>query len=82
MTFDEALPLVNERYGLQDTYVTDTGLMIYVIAAERELRKIPEVKSPESGIGVLKSEVIELAGNRITVEALVRRKNPELFCAK
>jgi hypothetical protein len=36
------------------------------------------VKFPEQGIGLLASEVKELAHGS-TIEAMVRRKNPELF---
>jgi hypothetical protein len=80
MTLDEALEIVKERYGLQNSYVTAAGVMMHVVSAERELRAIPEVKLPESGIALLAPEVIDLARGAITVEALVRRKNPKLFC--
>jgi hypothetical protein len=53
--------------------------MIYVVNAERELRAIPSVEIPESGIGLLAHEVKELALGRVTIEVLVERKNPELF---
>jgi hypothetical protein len=79
MTFDEALKIVKDRYGLLDTYVTTSGMMMYVVKAEPELRAIPAVKLPESGIALLAPEVIDLAHGAITIEALVRRKNPELF---
>ena len=79
MTLDEALKMVGDRYGLRDSYVTATGQMMYVVSAEKELRAIPGVNLPESGIALLASEVIELARNAITIEALVRRKNPGLF---
>jgi len=79
MTLDEALKIVRERYGLRDDYVTAAGVMMYVVGAEKELSAIPVVKLPESGIALLAPEVIELARGAITIEALVRRKNPELF---
>lgn len=79
MTLDEALDVVKGRFGILDTYVSGTGHMRYVIGAERELRAIPVVKLPQSGIELLAPEVIELACSRISIEALVRRKNPELF---
>jgi hypothetical protein len=53
--------------------------MMYVVAAERQLRAIPEVNDPSHGIAISAPEVIELARSAITIEALVRRKNPELF---
>jgi hypothetical protein len=43
---------------------------------------MPEVNSPEHGIEILASEVIELARGATTIEALVRRKNPGLFRPK
>lgn len=80
MTLEEALKIVEERYGLRETYVSaETGKMIFVLRAECELRAIPPVKLPGSGIGLLAPEVIELAHGMTTIEALVRRKNPELF---
>jgi hypothetical protein len=79
MTLKEALKIVNGRYGLLAPEVDASGKMKYVVAAERELRAIPEVGDPESGIAVLALEVIELARGTTTIEALVRRKQPELF---
>jgi hypothetical protein len=76
---DEVSKLVKARYGLLGGYVTEGGRRFYVVAAEPELRAIPEVVCPEHGIAILASEVIELARGAITIEALVRRKNPELF---
>jgi hypothetical protein len=55
---------------------------MYVVAAERELRAMPEVNSPEDGIEVFAPEVIKLARGVTTIEALVRRKNPGLFRPK
>ena len=40
---------------------------------------MPAVKLPNSGIAMLAPEVIELARGTISIEALVRKKNPELF---
>ena len=82
MMLSEALEIVTGRYGLLPPYVAASGKMMYVVAAERQLRAIPEVNNPEGGIAVLAPEVIELASGAITIEALVRRKNPELFSAK
>ncbi len=79
MTLDEGLRIVKHRYGLLDSYVTASGAMMYVVGAERELAAIPGANSPESGIALLAPEVIELASAAITIEALARRKNPELF---
>jgi hypothetical protein len=81
MTLDEALKIVNGRYGLFEPYVEASGKMMYVVAAERELRAIPEVDHPERGIATFARELIELARGAITIQALVRRKNPELFRA-
>ena len=76
----EDLKIVKERYGLQKIYVSkESGKMIYLLGAERELRAMPAVKWPESGIGLLAPEVIDLARGVTTIEALVRKKNPELF---
>ncbi len=80
MTLDEALKIVKERYALRNGYVTAAGVMMHVVSAEKELKAIPEVKLHESGIALFAPEVIELARGAITIEALVRRKNPELFC--
>lgn len=80
MTLDEALKVVKQRYGLRDAYVSkESGKMIYVLSAERELRAIPEVKLPGEGIGLLAYEVVDLAEGTKTIEALVRKKNPDLF---
>jgi hypothetical protein len=79
MTLDEALRIVKNRYGLRDSFVSGAGLMMYVVAAENELRAIPGVHQPESGIALLAPEVIELAKGAITIESLVRSKNPEIF---
>ena len=80
MTLDEALKIVKERYGFLESYVdTESGKMMYVVRAERELGAIPAVKLSKSGIALLAPEVVELARGAITIEALVRRKNPELF---
>jgi hypothetical protein len=79
MTLDEALKTVKDRYGLLHSYVTAKGEMMYVVGAERELREIPGVKAPQSGIALFAPEVMDLARGAITIDALVRRKNPELF---
>jgi hypothetical protein len=79
MTLDEALEVVKDRYGLLDSYVNAGRRMMYVVKAERELRAIPAVKMPESGIALFAPEVVDLARGTTTVEALVRKKNPELF---
>jgi hypothetical protein len=79
MALDEALKIVKDRYGLLDSYITATGVIMYVVTAAQELRAIPGVTLPESGIALLASEVIELARGAITIEELVRKKNPELF---
>jgi len=76
---DKVWKIVKERYGFLDGYVTESGRRFYVVAAEPELRAIPEVILPEHGIAIVASEVIELARGATTIEALVRRKNPELF---
>jgi hypothetical protein len=80
VTLEEALKIVKERYGLRNGYVTADGVMMYVASAEEELSLIPEVKLPEYGIALLAPEVVELARGAISIEALARRKNPELFC--
>jgi len=80
MTLDEALKIVKERYELRNAHVTAAGVMMYVVRADKELRGIPEVKLPDYGIALLAPEVIELARGAITIEALARSKNPELFC--
>jgi len=79
MTLSEALEIVEGQYGLLPSYVAASGKMMYVVAAQRQLRAIPEVNNPDGGIAIFGSEVIELALGAITIEALVRRKNPELF---
>jgi hypothetical protein len=83
MKLSEALEIVRGRYGLlEEPYIPASGKKMYVVAAERELRAMPEVNSPEQGIEILASEVIELALGATTIEALVRGKNPELFRPK
>ncbi|MGH9432353.1 MAG: hypothetical protein ACRD3T_12510 [Terriglobia bacterium] len=82
MTLDQALEIVKDRFGLLNTYVTTEGRMMYVVKAEQELRAIPAVKMPESGIALLAPEVIDLARGTITIEALVMKKNPEIFGAE
>ncbi|HXP86713.1 MAG TPA: hypothetical protein VN841_18425 [Bryobacteraceae bacterium] len=79
MTLDDALRILRERYGDWRSYVSEAGTLIFVVNAEPELRAIPSVPLPKLGIGLLAREVKELAQGRVTVEALVRRKNPELF---
>ena len=79
MHLDEALEVVKERYGLLDAYVEASGMIMYVVAAEQQLRAIPEVNNPTVGIALSSHEVIELGRGAITVRELVRRKNPELF---
>jgi hypothetical protein len=79
MTLDDALRTLKERYGLGESYVSEAGTQIFVVNAEPELRAIPSVPLPTLGIGLLAREVKELAQGHVTVEALVRRKNPELF---
>ena len=61
------------------SYVQASGRMMYVVAAERQLRAMPEVNSPRGGLAMFASDAIELARGATTIEALVRRKNPELF---
>lgn len=78
MTLEEALKVVKERYGLLESYLEGSKMM-YVVGAERELSAIPDVKLPEFGIALLAPEVIDLARDAITIEALARKKNPELF---
>jgi hypothetical protein len=75
----EALEIVRGRYGLLASYVQASGRMMYVVAAERQLRAMPEVNSPRGGLAMFASDAIELARGATTIEALVRRKNPELF---
>jgi hypothetical protein len=83
MTLSEALEIVRGRYGLLvERYIPASGRKMYVVAAERQLRAMPEVNTPEDGIEILASEVMELARGATTIEALVRRKNPELFRPK
>jgi hypothetical protein len=82
MTLKEALEIVKERYGLLPAEMADCGAITYVVAAERQLRAMPEVGAPELGIAILASEVIELARGATTIEALARRKNPDLFRPK
>lgn len=80
MTLDEALKIVKDRYGLREAYVdARSGKMLHIVKAEQELRAIPAVKIPEGGIALFAPEVIELARGATTIEALVRRKHPELF---
>lgn len=79
MTVDEAIEIINRRYGFLKGYVTTEGRMLHVIAAESELRAIPGVKFPEHGIAIFGPEAIELARGEISIEGLVRRKHPELF---
>jgi hypothetical protein len=79
MMLSEALEIVKGRYGLLESYMTASGKMMYVVAAERELRAIPEVNDPEHGIAIFAPEVIELARSATTIKALVKRKNPEIF---
>jgi len=78
MTLDEAVKIVKERYGLLKSYVAASGKMLYVVA-EPQLRSMPGVKFPECGIAISAPEVIELASGAITIDGLVKRKNPELF---
>jgi hypothetical protein len=82
MMLNEALKLVAGRYGLLEPYVDGSGKMMHVVAAERELRAMPAVVCPEGGIAIFAHEVRELARGATTIEALVRRKNPELFRPK
>ena len=83
MKLSEALEIVRGRYGLlEEPYIPASGKKMYVVAAERELRAIPEVVYPERGIAIFAPELIELARGATTIEALVRRKNPELFRPK
>jgi len=82
MTIDEATKIVNDRYGFLRSYVTATGKMFYVVAAEQELKAMPEVRLPEGGIAIFAPEVIELARGSISIGGLVRRKHPELFQGK
>jgi hypothetical protein len=79
MTISGALEIVKGQYGLLPSYMAANGRMMYVVAAEQQLRAIPEVDNPEGGIAIFAPEVIELASGAITIEALVRRKAPELF---
>lgn len=80
MTLDGALGILEGRYGsLLETYVNEVGKHIYVVNAERALRTISCVPLPKRGIGLFAHAVKELAQGRVTVEVLVRRKNPELF---
>jgi hypothetical protein len=80
MNFEQAIKIVKKRYGLLTSYLdARTGKIMTVVKAENELRAIPEVPWPEWGISLFHTDIIELADERITVENLVRRKNPELF---
>lgn len=72
---------MSQRYGLLKSYVGATGKLLYVVAAEPELRAMAAVTFPESGIALMAPEVIELAQGAITIEGLVRR-SPELFQKK
>lgn len=78
MTLEEALKIVNERYGLQNAYVQD-GTMFYVVRAEAELSAMRAVKLPKCGIALTAPEVVDLARGATTIQELVRKKNPELF---
>ena len=82
MMLNEALETVEQQYGLLTSYVAASGKIMYVVTAERQLRSIPEVNNPEGGIAIFAPEVIELARGTTTIEALVRKKNPELFRPK
>jgi hypothetical protein len=55
----EALEIVKGRYGLLPSYVQESGKMMYVVAAERQLRAIPEVNNPNGGIAIFAPEVID-----------------------
>jgi tmRNA-binding protein len=79
MTLDEAVKLVKDQYGLLDSYVNASGHMMYVVKAQKELSAIPVAKMPECGIALFGPEVIDLARGAVTIESLVRKKNPELF---
>lgn len=79
MTLDDALDIVKGHYGLLDSYVSAHGKMMYVVKAESELRAIPGVNSPKSGIALFASEVKELARGTTTIAELVKRKHPGLF---
>jgi hypothetical protein len=80
MNFEQAIKTVKKRYGLLTSYLdARTGKIMTVVKAENELRAIPEVTWPEWGISLFHSDIIELAEDRISIESLVRRKNPELF---
>jgi hypothetical protein len=80
MMLTEALEIVRGRYGLLPSpYLPANGKRMCVVAAERQLRAIPEVNDPNGGIAIFMHEVIDLARGAITIEALVRRKNPDLF---
>jgi hypothetical protein len=82
MNIDQAMVIVKQRYGLLASYVdARTGKMMTVIKAEPELRAIPEVPQGECAIALFFSDIIELAEGRVTIEELVRRKNPEIFTA-
>jgi urease gamma subunit len=78
MTLDQAFKIVGAKFGFLDAYCAN-GALMHVVAAERELRAMPEVNSPEQGIAIFTSEVMELARGAITVKELVRRKQPVLF---
>jgi hypothetical protein len=79
MMLTEALDVVKGRYGLLPSYVAASGTMMYVVAAEQQLRAMPEVTNPACGIAIFAHEIVELARGAISIEGLVRRKNPELF---
>lgn len=82
MNIEQAMEIVQQRYGLLTSYVdARTGKMMTVIKADPALRAIPEVPFPQWGIALFFSDVIELAKGRVTIEDLVRRKNPEIFTA-
>ena len=83
MNIDEAMEIVKQRYGLLASYVdARTGKMMTVIKAEfPELRAIPRSRRASWAIALFFSDIIELAEGRVTIEELVRRKNPEIFTA-
>ncbi|HME00671.1 MAG TPA: hypothetical protein VKM93_25485 [Terriglobia bacterium] len=83
MTIEEAVKAVKRKYGLLTSYLdARTGKLMTVVKAESDLKAIPEVDWPESGISLFKSEVIELANGSVTIRNLVQRKLPELFAVE
>jgi hypothetical protein len=85
MTFDEAIPIVKQKYGILAVYIdAGTGKMMTVVRAEAELNSIPgldRVAFTDSGIALFSEDIIGLASEKVTIKELLQRKNPDLLAA-